>query len=505
MTPASAPVIVIGAGVAGLVAAIDLAAHGVPTRVIERADGPGGKMRTVRIGSAELDAGPTVFTMRWVFDELFTAAGTTLDANVGLQPVETLARHAWNERERLDLFANIERSAQAIGEFAGAAEARRFVEFCAHAGRVYRTLEKPFIRSPRMSSPLSLIGRVGPRGLADLWHIQPFQSLWRALGRHFHDARLRQLFGRYATYCGCSPMLAPATLMLVAHVELDGVWLVRGGMHRLATALQALARRLGVEFRYGAQVVTVEVGHGRATGVRLASGERIAARAVVANADAAAIAGSRLGAAAARGLRPVPERQRSLSAVTWNLVARTSGFELLRHNVFFSRDYETEFDQILRGGRLPAEPTVYVCAQDRDDAGRGAADGAERMLCLVNAPALGDRCDFDASAIESAGERTFSSLRRCGLAIERGPQATVVTTPADFERLFPGTGGALYGRAAHGWRASFDRPGSRTRLPGFYLAGGSTHPGPGVPMAALSGRLAAACVVDDLRRRGAIR
>jgi 1-hydroxycarotenoid 3,4-desaturase len=370
---------------------------------------------------------------------------------------------------------------------------------------VYRTLEKPFIRSPRMSSPLSLIGRVGPRGLADLWHIQPFQSLWRALGRHFHDARLRQLFGRYATYCGCSPMLAPATLMLVAHVELDGVWLVRGGMHRLATALQALARRLGVEFRYGAQVVTVEVGHGRATGVRLASGERIAARAVVANADAAAIAGSRLGAAAARGLRPVPERQRSLSAVTWNLVARTSGFELLRHNVFFSRDYETEFDQILRGGRLPAEPTVYVCAQDRDDAGRGAADGAERMLCLVNAPALGDRCDFDASAIESAGERTFSSLRRCGLAIERGPQATVVTTPADFERLFPGTGGALYGRAAHGWRASFDRPGSRTRLPGFYLAGGSTHPGPGVPMAALSGRLAAACVVDDLRRRGAIR
>jgi 1-hydroxycarotenoid 3,4-desaturase len=120
----------------------------------------------------------------------------------------------------------------------------------------------------------------------------------------------------------------------------------------------------------------------------------------------------------------------------------------------------------------------------------------ERIFCLVNAPPTGDVRRFDPKEIEPCATRTFDHLARCGLRV--APEAMTVTTPADFARLFPATGGALYGRAPHGWRASFQRPGVRTRLPGFYLAGGSVHPGPGVPMAALSGRAAAACLVADL-------
>jgi 1-hydroxycarotenoid 3,4-desaturase len=489
--------VVIGAGIAGLVAALELAAHGLEVVVLERALAPGGKMRELRLGNAMVDAGPTVFTMRWVFDEIFDAAGTSLTDHVRLRPVEILARHAWNERDRLDLYADEARSADAIAALAGPAEGRRFREFSERARRIYATLETPFIRSAR-PSPLALVRGVAPRGLGDLFGIAPFETMWRALGEHFHDPRLRQLFGRYATYCGSSPFLAPATLMLVAHVEREGVWLVEGGMHRIAAALAKVAAGHGATFRYGAEVAEIVVSGGRATAVRLSTGELLEAAAVLATADVAAISGGWFGAAAARAVPRIGRAERSLSALTWAMVAATEGFPLLRHTVFFSGDYAAEFDDLLTRAVLPAAPTVYVCAQDRGDGAGEAVSGPERLLCLVNAPPTGDTHPFDASEVELCETRTFGLLERCGLRVHRRPDLTAVTTPADFERLFPGTGGALYGPASHGWMASFRRPGARTKLPGLYLAGGSTHPGPGVPMAALSGRLAAASALKDL-------
>jgi 1-hydroxycarotenoid 3,4-desaturase len=178
------------------------------------------------------------------------------------------------------------------------------------------------------------------------------------------------------------------------------------------------------------------------------------------------------------------------------MVAKTEGFPLSRHSVFFSRDYPREFTEIFGRGEVPSEPTVYVCAQDRiDDEARLAAGGEEELLVLINAPPVGDRKSFDQAEVARAAERAFGVLQRCGLRIDADPGKTQVTTPADFNRLFPATGGALYGRASHGWSASFERPGAGTKIAGLYLAGGSTHPGPGVPMAALSGRLAAAAVL----------
>ena len=279
--------------------------------------------------------------------------------------------------------------------------------------------------------------------------------------------------------------------MLIAHVEQQGVWMVEGGMHRVAVALAALAARRGASFRYNAEVSEILSEGGRCTGVRLADGERVPAEAVVANADAAALHAGLLGPAAARAV-PAPQGVPSLSAVTWCMEARTAGFGLSRHSVFFSDDYKAEFDAIFRDHRLPAQPTTYVCAQDRGDDG-AAPDGPERLLVLVNAPAA---TPLDPQEIETCRQASLDLLRRCGLTIM--PERETMTTPADFAALFPGSGGALYGQATHGWKASFSRPGTRTRLPGLYLAGGSVHPGAGVPMAAMSGRLAAARVISDL-------
>jgi 1-hydroxycarotenoid 3,4-desaturase len=492
-------VVVIGAGIGGLVAAFELAAHGLDVTLVERAHAPGGKMREIVIEGRGIDSGPTVLTMRWVFDRLFAAHGESLDDHVTLIPAAILARHAWAEDERLDLFADIERSAEAIGDFAGAGEAKRFRAFCERARATYRTLEGPFITSEG-PTPVSLALGAGLKGLGDLWRISAFATLWNALGGYFHDPRLRQLFGRYATYCGSSPFDAPATLMLVAHVEQSGVWLVDGGMHQLAVALAKAASVRGAALRYGAHVRDILLEGSTVRGVRLASGERLEANIVIVNADVAAIANGCFGEGVQPAVSPIKPSARSLSAVTFSLLAETRGFPLTRHNVFFSRDYHREFEDIFQGRRLPDSPTVYVCAQDRGAESRNASgDGRpERLLLLVNAPPLGDVRNFEPKEIEQCKERAFGALRRCGLTVEARPEAMVVTTPRDFDRLYPATGGALYGQASHGWTASFSRPTARTKIKGLYLAGGSTHPGPGVPMAALSGRLAAAAVLKDL-------
>ena len=487
-------VVVIGAGMGGLACAIDLAKAGFSVTVMERAARPGGKMREVEVDGARVDSGPTVFTMRWVFDALFEAAGSTLERHVTLKPLEILARHAWSETERMDLFADIDRSADAIGAFAGAVEAKGYRAFSAEARCIFETLRDTFLTQEK-TGPLGLTSRIGLANAGALFGLRPFDTLWSALGDHFRDPRLRQLFGRYATYCGASPFEAPATLMLIAHVEQAGVWTVEGGMQRLAEALEALALSLGVQFRYGAHVERITVEGGCASGVILATGEHVAAHGVVANADAAAVATGAFGEAAGKGVGRSPSSMRSLSAATWAVRARTGGFALARHNVFFSRDYRAEFDDIFKKASLPHAPTVYVCAEDRDTGVE--VEGAERLLILVNAPPNGDRTSLSEQELTLCETQVFDHLKRCGLTVERAAAASVVTTPQDFNTLFPATGGALYGQATHGWAAAFRRPGAVTRLPGLYQAGGGAHPGAGVPMAALSGRLAAARLIRD--------
>ncbi|MBR0934193.1 1-hydroxycarotenoid 3,4-desaturase CrtD [Bradyrhizobium jicamae] len=484
--------VVIGAGTAGLTAASTLASNGLDVTVVERAEGPGGKMREIIVGSRPIDSGPTVFTMRWVFDDLFEALGERLEDHLTLRPLDTLARHAWTDGSRLDLFTDEEQSVDAIGGFAGRTDAEGFRAFIADARKIFEVLKSPFICAAEPSMMMLLRSS----GFRDLTAIKPFQALWKALGSYFSDPRLRQLFGRYATYCGSSPFDAPATLMLVAHVERAGVWLIDGGMYQLARTLADVAVRRGARLRYGCDVSSIMVTAGRAAGVRLANGERIEADIVVATADVAAIAQGLFGGDATNAVPGIPETARSLSAITWSCVGTTSDFPLLHHSVFFSRDYRAEFDSIFRRGQMPIEPTVYVCAQDRDDTA-AAPSSPERLFILINAPAIGDRHQFEPAEISQCTQRTFAMLMRCGLAVTTMPEFTKVTTPTDFNRMFPGTGGALYGRSSHGWMASFQRPGARSKLPGLYLAGGSTHPGPGVPMAALSGRMAAASAIAD--------
>ncbi|WP_020042486.1 1-hydroxycarotenoid 3,4-desaturase CrtD [Salipiger mucosus] len=487
-------VAIVGAGIAGLAAAARLAQAGCAVTVLERHAKPGGKLRALPSAAGPVDAGPTVLTLRSVFDALFAALGERLEDHVELVPQEVLARHFWPDGSRLDLHADAGATRRAIQTFAGARAAREFAAFDRRARRLFEAFDAPVMQAQRPSLPAVATRMARAPGLIPA--MAPLSSLARLLQRSFSDPRLAQLFGRYATYVGGTPAHSPALIALIWHAEASGVWTLRGGLHRLAIVLAGLAEARGAVFHYGAHVARIETRDGAASGVVLETGERIAAEAVLFNGDPRALAMGALGSEAALLAPQTRAAPRSLSADVWAFAARAEGPELAHHNVFFRDDPATEFAALARGERAP-RPTLYLCAMDRAEG--DAPEGLERFEIIANAPPL----TTGAPAEEPAQCRTriFGTLAGFGLQLTPHPPDAALTTPEGFARLFPHSEGALYGQSPHGLMAAFRRPTARTALPGLYLAGGGTHPGAGLPMAALSARHAAEAILSDRTSR----
>ncbi|MEM9344328.1 MAG: 1-hydroxycarotenoid 3,4-desaturase CrtD [Pseudomonadota bacterium] len=482
-------IVVIGAGVGGLAAAMRLAHSGADVTVVEAHGTPGGKMRTLPSPAGPVDAGPTVLTLRHVFDDLFSASGTRLEDHVTLVREDILARHWWPDGSSLDLHADRDDSARAIRAFAGVQAEDQFRAFAARTSALFDAFDAPLMRAPE-PSPVAIALQVAMR--PSLFPaIGAVSTMARKLALEFRDPRLRQLFGRYATYVGGSPYQAPAVLRLVADAEARGVWSVTGGMHNLARAMARVASDNGADLRFNSPVDRIEVQGGKTTSVLLSSGERLKADTVIFAGDPNALHSGLMGQSTQAAISKTAVQPRSLSAEVWAFAATPVGPDLARHNVFFNADPRTEFDPISAGN--PAEdPTVYVCAQDR---GTGQTPPeVERFETIVNAPPTTADQPEDTHACRT---RTFTALAARGLRFSPDPPDSALTTPSGFNALFPASHGSLYGRSPHGAMATFARPTARTRIPGLYLAGGGAHPGAGVPMAALSGLHAAAAILTD--------
>ncbi len=459
--------------------------------MLERHDAPGGKMRAVPSTAGPVDAGPTVLTMRSVFDDLFAALGEHLDDHVTLIPQDVLARHFWPDGSQLDLYSNDGRNADAIQHFAGTRAADQFRRFQRRTRRLFDAFNDPVMRAAKPDlMQVTLRVATDP---ALLRAMAPLSTMAQHLARSFDDTRLRQLFGRYATYVGGSPYAAPALLSLIWDAEAAGVWVVQDGMHQLARALERLACDRGAVFQYGAHVDRIETDADGLCAICLSSGERIRTRRAIFNGDPRALATGQMGPDVEHVATQTLKSQRSHSAQVWAFSACPEGPKLAHHNVFFDADPKAEFDD-LAAGRLPRSPSIYLCAQDR---GTGAPVPAEeRFELILNAPPCIGPTDQDKEYAECR-TRTFQTLARFGLTFNTTPGPTALTTPTGFDALFPSSNGSLYGQSPHGMMAAFQRPTARTVVPGLYLAGGGTHPGAGVPMATLSARHAVAAIMQD--------
>lgn len=479
----------IGAGIGGLAAALPLAHAGADVTVIDRHAAPGGKMRQVPSVAGGVDAGPTVLTMRGVFDDLFAGVGEDLESHVTLHRQDILARHWWPESGPLDLHADPERSADAIRAFAGDRARTEFEAFHRRTSTLFDGFRAPVMEAPSLTLPgLTRHVLSHPHLLRAM---APLSTLAGSLARSFSDRRLQQLFGRYATYVGGSPYRAPALLSLIWQAEAGGVWVVEGGMHALARAIATLIEARGGQFRYNAHAARILTDSDGVTGVVLSDGTVLSAGSVVFNGDPRALALGQLGPWVSNVARQTLRKPRSLSANVWAFAAAPAGPDLAHHNVFFCRDARAEFGDLARGA-IPADPTLYVCAEDR---GRPQPPGTpERFEIIMNAPPLTERSP-EPEDYTTCHTRTFRTLARFGLTFSDEPDETALTTPQDFERLFPATAGSLYGQSPHGMTAALSRPTAVTAIPGLALCGGGAHPGAGVPMAAISGRHAAAAIM----------
>lgn len=498
---------VVGAGLGGLSAAVRLALAGFSVDVFEQAAGPGGKAAERRLGPFRFDTGPSLVTMAPVWDDLFAAAGKRREDFLRLTRLDPVAEYFWPDA-RLTAPGSPEALAQAFAD-RGWAPAEATQAWFARA-RALWDLAGPLFLTRSLHDARTWTSTATWATLFRAGRLDSGRSLRDAIDSCFEDPRIRQFFGRYATYNGSDPHRIPATFAMIPWVEFGlGAWAADDGIHAIPRAMHRLAADLGVRFHFSSPAVAIVHQRNRITGLRL-SGSRtdLPFDLVVSNADVGPTyrlleAGDqRLPGAAARWRDQYRRGEPSTSGVVFLWGMDTVHPELGLHNVFFSPDHDAEFRSLF-GGAIPGDPTAYVNITSRTTPA-DAPPGQENWFVLVNAPHdRGPDRIVTGATLERLRTATLARIKaNLGRSVEDHIVQEAVVTPADLEAATGSPGGSLYGLASHRALAAFDR--HPNRAPGFrglYLCGGSAHPGGGMPLAVLSGQIAADLAARDFSGR----
>ncbi len=497
-------VVVVGAGVGGMCAAVRLAKLGHQVTVLERSDRVGGKLGRFSRDGYTFDTGPHLLTLPAVLRDTFRKSGRPLERELDVVPVEPACHYRFADGTEVDVpGVGVHRVVEAFGDVFGGAAADDWRRFALRAKAIWAVARGPFLENALSAGDLVRMSR----RVGDLRTVAPWQTL-RGLGRaHLRDPRLRTFLDRYATYAGSDPRRAPAALATIPYVEQTfGSFYVPGGLYRIAEALQQRMRVRKVELRLSTGVASLAVDAGRVSGAVLTDGETVPADVVVTDADAAQVYGSLLPA----GLPAARSARRRLAAATPSL----SGFVLLlalrgrtpglrHHTVLFPADYDDEFDSVFGTRRRPARPTpdpaVYL-SSPHDPATRPDAD-SEALYVLVNAPRHGDpatgRGTVDwrvRGTADAYADRVLDVMAARGVDVRDRVRWRELRSPADLEDRTAAPGGSIYGTSSNGAGSAFLRAANTSPVPGLFCVGGSAHPGGGLPLVGLSAKIAAEAI-----------
>lgn len=489
----------IGGGIGALAASIELQSTGENTIIIEKGELIGGKMSQLVHEGFTFDLGPTVLTMPFVLCDLFQRSGRSIEDYVELREVDPTCRYHWSDGTIFNAYHRTSSFLEEVSRiFPDDLQAVRM--FLSEISILYEATKDIFLFNRfdgfgeflrKKNLPLlPLLPRLGIATTVD-----------RSLRKRFRSAKLVQFFDRFATYNGSSPYRAPATLNIIPHVELAfGSWYPKGGMYSIAHGLERVAIELGVQLNMNSMVHAVVRKGDRLDGV-IVNDHRIPVDGVISNVDALWTYRNLLNPAGIPTPRTIERAERSCSGFL--ILAAVEGVhpELVHHNIFFSDNYPEEFREIFERKRLPREMTIYVSISSRSDPSL-APEGCENWYVLVNSPSAGLEHD-DPEAHDLYVASIWSRLEAFGLRPRVQWQSRL--TPVDFETRSNSPGGALYGASSNSAWSAFLRPRNKASvLENLYFAGGSVHPGGGVPLAVLSGVITAGIVRQDLARSPAL-
>jgi phytoene desaturase len=488
-------VIVVGAGLGGLAAAIRLATAGAEVTVLEREDRPGGRAGRFERDGFAFDTGPSVLTMPSLVAELFALAGEDIADHLTLERLDPAYRAVFHDGSVLHIRGSLDAMAQEVRDVCGAAEAARFADFAEHLRRLYDAEYDTFIDA-NFDSPLDL---ARPAALARVARLGGFRRMMPLVSSMLTDWRLIRMFTFQAMYAGMSPYEALGVYSVIAYMDaIAGVYFPKGGIHAVSEALADLARRCGVDLRLGVAADRVDIRAGRAAGVVTDAGERLTADAVVLNPDLPIAYRDLLG----EDLTPrrVRRLRYSPSCIVVHLGLNRRLDDPAHHTIHFAEQYADSFDDIL-AGRLQRDPSWFLTVPTASDPSL-APEGGEVLFMLVPAPNLvGNSLNWDAQA----PREILAAQRRLAAAgygdIESATVVAEAVTPADWARQGMAAGTPFAASHHFAQTGPFRPRNLAPKVGGVVFTGSGTTPGVGVPMVLVSGKLAAERVQTMLGAR----
>jgi phytoene desaturase len=492
----SKKVVVIGGGLGSLSGAIHLARMGFNVQLFEQNDRLGGKVNELVLGSYRFDTGPTLLTMDFVIDELFRFAGFDRSEFLEFVPVDPICRYFFLDGSSIDASADLDKMMAAI-ENLSPGEGDKYENFLEYCKQIYDFTADIFLFTP-IHEIKKMLGKGDLSTLLNLRKMDPFRTMHKGICRFFSDPRLIQLFDRYATYTGSNPYNAPATLNIISYVEHGlGGYYIKGGMYRLVEALKNVAEKLGVEINTSTKVEKILWESRKVEGVQV-NCEEMTTDYVLCGTDVV-IAYNSLIDGFDRRRRKLNLLEPSLSGMVFLWGVNNIHPMLAQHNIIFSEDYEREFEQIFGELSAPDDPTVYISISSRTDP-EHAPPNSENWFVLMNMPYLqdGDHTMDWGTETERMREAVFSKLRKIGIDIPGYIEVEKVYTPEDLFTLHASNRGSIYGISSNSKTTAFKRHANRSRdIEGLYFAGGSVHPGGGIPLTILSGKMAAELIMEQ--------
>jgi phytoene desaturase len=484
-------VVIAGAGMGGLAAAIRLQSAGIATILLDRNARAGGKLNLIEDAGYRFDTGPSLVTMPEVFEELFATAGMSLHDELDLVRLDPYCRYFFDDGTMLETSDSMEKMSRALLQLSPL-DVEAFFNFLGKAASWYRMSVDAVIYGPPLDWRTLPQSEFAPM---EFFRARPFQKLDSMITKMFRDERIRRIARLIALYTGCAPNRAPAIFSLIPFLEFGlGRWYVQGGLYEIARKLLERYKAIGGDYRPSSTVTAIDFEGGRARRARVSDGSVVEGDAFVVNADVAVAAQTILsGAPGAKRLsKRLSSLRSSTSAFVLMIGARLPASEIIHHNISFSADEQAEWDEVFEQGRPPSDPTVYLNNPSYTDPSL-APSGSAALFAMVNVPA---RTEWDWDEYQSLVISTLERRLRPSWSID----VVHRRTPQDFADLTFAENGSLYGKAPDSLGAMMKRP--KNVEPGFdgvYFVGGTTHPGAGIPLAALSGKLVAN-LISGVRR-----